>query len=394
MMMTDVNYDETQVPEYTLPDPLITADGQTIRDVMEWKSHQRPRLLQIFEQDVYGLAPPLPQSPPQAVSILEDLVLDGLAIRKQINVHILDNSSDPIMTIMLYLPVKTHEPVDIFLGLNFKGNHALEADDRIQISQGWLAINDSTELERGSDSSRWSLERIISRGYGLATVYHGDVSSDLKEGYGNNIASYFYREGQTQPDDHEWGAIGAWAWGLRRAMDYLQDEPLVNRIMLMGHSRLGKAALWAAAQDERCALVISNNSGCMGAALSRRAFGETVGIMNTNWSRWVCRDFHQYTGKESDLPIDQHTLISLIAPRPVYIASAEEDRWADPLGEFLGGYHANPVYELYGKQGLPIDKQPHCISQRWAQSAIIFAQVGMMSRIMIGAVIWILLICI
>ena len=357
--MPDINYDESRVPQYSLPNPLALDNGHTIQDAKEWKSYQAPRLLKIFENEIYGQAPRLPQLSASATVLAVDTVFDGLAIRSQLSVPLLDQSSSPRMTIMLYLPTEATQAVDIFLGLNFNGNHSIEADDRILISDGWSAHNDSADLTRGSSASRWSLQRILSRGYGVATIYHGDISTDLREGYGNNIYSYFYKDGQTEPESNEWGAIGAWAWGLRRAMDYFyRHESSVKRVMLMGHSRLGKAALWAAAQDERAALVISNNSGCMGAALSRRAFGETVEQMNTNWSRWVCRDFHQYSGKESDLPIDQHTLISLIAPRPVYIASAEDDLWADPYGEFLGGYHANPVYHLYGKQGLPAEEQP------------------------------------
>jgi len=357
--MTDINYDESKVPQYNLPNPLALDDGRIIQDVNEWESYQRPRLLNIFENEIYGQAPPLPQSIASATLLAEDTVFDGLAIRKQLSVPLLDQKSSPTMTIMLYLPTDVIQPVDIFLGLNFNGNHSIETDERILISQGWSAHNDLADVTRGTSSSRWSLERILSRGYGVATIYHGDISTDLREGYGNNIFSYFYHDGQTQPESHQWGAISAWAWGLRRAMDYLYEhESSAKRILLIGHSRLGKAALWASAQDERCALVISNNSGCMGAALSRRAFGETVKQINTNWSRWVCTDFHQYSDKESDLPVDQHTLISLIAPRPVYIASAEDDLWADPYGEFLGGYHANPVYHLYGKQGLPTDEQP------------------------------------
>lgn len=357
--MSDVNYDETQVPTYSLPDPLALEDGRIIQDVDEWTTHQRLHLLNIFENEIYGQAPPLPQSIPDATLLAEETVFDGLAIRKQLSIQLLDTQSTPTMTIALYLPRQVTQPVDIFLGLNFNGNHSIEADENILISSGWLANNDPANLARGSSSSRWSLQRILSRGYGVATIYHGDISTDLRDGYENNIFSHFYREGQTQPESHQWGAISAWAWGLRRAMDYFyQHETSVNQIMLIGHSRLGKAALWATAQDERCALVISNNSGCMGAALSRRAFGETVEQINTNWSRWLCRDFHQYNAKESTLSIDQHTLISLIAPRPIYIASAEEDLWADPYGEFLGGYHANPVYHLHGKQGLPADEQP------------------------------------
>jgi hypothetical protein len=270
------------------------------------------------------------------------------------------------MELLLYLPRSVKGPVPVFTGLNFSGNQSVSQDTGIHLSTRWIDNNSqkgitnnrATEVPRGGEASRWPVAEIISRGYGLATAYYGDLEPDYPEGWKTGIRTTLQSELNINAD--EWGAIGAWAWGLSRMMDYLETDNSVNgkQVVITGHSRLGKAALWSAANDTRFAIIVSNNSGEGGAALSKRWYGETIARINTSFPHWFCSKYKEYNGKANLLPVDQHILLALMAPRPLYVASASEDQWADPKGEFFSAKNAEPVYALFGKKGLGVTDMP------------------------------------
>ena len=248
------------------------------------------------------------------------------------------------------------------MGVNFTGNWGVCDDPAIIIPEGKKQRKYSVleNLDRGASASRWPLEQILSAGYGVVTFYRGDADPDFHDGFHNGITPMIYKKGQDWPEPDQWGAISAWAWALSRTLDYcgLDSDIDEKKVAVIGHSRLGKAALWAGATDERFAVVISNCSGEGGAALFRRQFGESVQDLNRHFPHWFCANFHNYNGRDSELPFDQHELLACIAPRPLYVASADADSWADPKGEFLAAREASKVYEFLGVPGLAVSEWP------------------------------------
>ena len=361
-----INQDESKVPPYILPDPLVRADGKRITSSQQWLQYQRSVMLKLFADNVYGRMPGKPKNMWFKVYSIDSNALQGKAIRKQVTIFFNSTASAPSMDLLLYLPRSAKKPVPVFIGLNFYGNQTIHADSGIHLSTRWvmndeklgLINNVATGTSRGKDASKWAVEEVINRGYGLATAYYGDLEPDHPDGWKTGVRTTMKRE--LSINENEWGAIGAWAWGLSRIMDYLETDAAVDakKVVITGHSRLGKACLWAAANDQRFAIVVSNNSGEGGAALSKRWFGETIEKINTSFPHWFVAAYKQYNKHPELLPVDQHILLALIAPRPLYVASAAEDLWADPKGEFLSAKNAEPVYALFGKRGLGVTEMP------------------------------------
>lgn len=360
----EFTYRENEVPAYTLPDPLQGSDGKAVTTAEDWAASRRPEILDLFKTHVYGRAPLGRPSALRFELLEEDRgALDGLAVRKQVRMILSKDSAAPRPEMLIYLPASASGPVPLFLTLNFRGNHTVWPDPEIHLAPKPRKPEESTEAhrqrledERGSRAGRFAVPLILSRGYGLITIYYEDLVPDnakvTDRGLRHAFASTDGKEG--------WGTIAAWAWGLQRALDYCETDGDIDsaRVSVMGHSRLGKTSLWAGAVDERFAMVISNDSGCGGAALSRRHYGETVKRINTSFPHWFCDNFKQYNDNEAALPVDQHMLIALMAPRPVCVGSADQDLWADPHGEFLACLNASPVYELLGRKGVDVKAMP------------------------------------
>ena len=373
------NYEEKDVHAYTLLDPLTLANGKPVRKAKTWFKQRRPEILQLFEQNVYGRTPAQARVPLRyKVEEAGTPALNGSAVRRQVTIFFTaKGEAGPRMHLLVYLPAKVAGPTPVILGLNFQGNQTISTDPGILLHETWLrdppigSPNDPkkpvtynrgmpAESSRGRQSQEWQLEEVIRRGYGLATVYYGDIEPDFADGMQYGIRPLFLTAGQTEPAPDEWGAVGAWAWGLSRALDYLLTDPRIDgrHIAVTGHSRLGKTADWAAAQDTRFAAVLSTESGKGGQSLYRRNLGESISHLVNPYGYWFCRNFRQWVGRDSEIPADGNLLLALIAPRPLYVASAEEDRWSDPRGEFLSAVNVGGVYQLLGKQGLGIEQMP------------------------------------
>jgi hypothetical protein len=358
------------------PDPLVLQNGVRVQTRSVFEQQRRGEILRMFEENVYGRTP-LTTMPLRVVSSeVDSEALGGLAIRKQIAIAV-GPHGNLVWHLLLYTPAHIHGPVPVIVGLNFDGNQTVNADPGIRLDSVWVrdpalknvplakelsrhVLQPADKTTRGAAASQWQIEKILARGYGLATIYGGDIEPDFNGGIGYGVRPLFYSRAQSLPTADDWGAIGAWAWGMSRIADVLSADKNVDpqKLIAFGFSRFGKTALWAAAQDKRFALVLSNESGQAGASLSHRQQGEPVDHAMLAFPYWFCANYQHYLGRVQDLPVDGHLLLALIAPRPLYVGSAIADPFSDPEGEFLAAKAVTPVYKLYGEQGISDDSIP------------------------------------
>ena len=355
-----VNYDETQVGSYTLPDPLVLANGKRVSSAETWWKQRRPEIVALFEANMHGRSPGRPPRMSFDVFDKGTPVFGGKALRRQVDIRFSDDPGAPKIPLLLYLPAPGGKPAPLLLHLSFSANSSTIDDPGVRPGEVWNRDRKKVTAPSGARGPRLPLDDFLAAGFGVATMYYGDIEPDFPGGLALGVRSLFLKPGQSEPGPEEWGAIAAWAWGLSRAMDYLETDPSVdaNRVAIMGVSRLGKTVLWAGARDTRFALVVSCCSGEGGGSLSRRDYGETVKHLNQNFPHWFCGNYRQFSDRVNQLPVDAHMLLSLIAPRPVYLSTGDQDRWADPKGEFLTAVAADPVYRLLGRPGLGADQMP------------------------------------
>lgn len=326
--------------ELSLPDPLVSNNGTKVTSAEQWQSQRRAEVLELFREHVYGRNPlERPSTLAFKVTATDPKAMEGAATRKLVTISYRGPGGEGAIHLVLFVPNARPKPAPCFLLICNRGQENIDPT-------------------RQQKSPFWPAEQIVARGYAAAAFFNGDVAPDEKANRWTKGAHAIFDRPPRAPD--AWGTIGAWAWGASRVLDYLETDPLIDRkrVAVVGHSRGGKTALWAGAQDERFAMAVSNDSGCTGAKLARVAGGESVQKINTAFPHWFCENYKRYNEHPETLPVDQHELIALMAPRPVYVASASEDANANPRAEFMAARAASPVYALFKLQGLAAKEFP------------------------------------
>ena len=357
-----VNYDEDAIPPYTLPELLTLENGKQITDSKTWMNERRPKLLEAIAALQYGKTPPAPNSLSFEVFEKESEALNGIAIRRQVRLYLTENSKAHPMDLLIYLPKNSNGKVPLFFTISFTANNLTVDDPGVRVGEIWTSDGKKVKADQPSRFRATNVEQFIDAGYGFATVYYGDIDPDFKDGFEHGIRKEFLKSGETNPQKDEWGTISAWSWGLSRAMDYFEKDEQINakKIALMGVSRLGKTVLWTGIRDPRFKMIIASCSGEGGAALARRDYGENIKHMSdsSRYGYQFAPNYHEYSTHVNDFPFDAHTLVAMIAPRPLLLQTGNTDYWSDPKGEFLAAQEASKVYELFGEKGPQNNEMP------------------------------------
>ena len=369
-----VNYDETKVQPYTLEDPLVFTDGTKVENAVDW-SRRRREILDIFSKEMYGKEPPLPETLDIKV-VDEKISCAGFAIRKRFRMGFKKDGSGPKIDWILYRPRHAKGPVPVIVFLNYRGNHELTNDPDVKPTSGWCKSSARTDGHRASERTRGAMtdpasnsylpmNSILARGYAVMSACYCEVSPDpINPAWGEkefpqdtfSYTGVFDLWPKRNPKgESEISSMGAWAWALSRAVDYVHTDSSLdsNRIVATGCSRLAKAALLASARDERIAVCVPVQTGGGGCPLSKRNYGETVQVLMLSFSHWFCKAYGKYAKEPwNTLPFDQHLLLASIAPRALLVLGFD-NRWYDPKGEYLAVKAASPVWEFLGAGQFP-----------------------------------------
>ncbi|MDR3638765.1 MAG: acetylxylan esterase [Isosphaeraceae bacterium] len=348
-----------------LPDPLVTFAGGRVRTRSQWTEERRPELKRLFQHYMYGDMPAAPRDIKFTVEREDRRFFDGKATKREVTIAF-GPAGAPKIQVLLVVPNDRKSPAPVFVGPNFAGNHTVVKDPTVALPTAWMPAhfpgvtdNRATATSRGTQVDVWAIDDAVARGYAVATFYCGDVAPD-HPGRVDGVFPSFREPGRNDGGPTEWGAVAAWAWGVSRVVDYLVTDHDIDRerIAVVGHSRLGKAAIVAAAFDERLALAIPHQAGCGGTAPSRGKVGESVKQINERFPHWFSGVFKTFNTQPERLPFDQNGLVALVAPRPVLFTNAVEDQWANPEGQFQVLKAADPVYRFLGAGGLDADEMP------------------------------------
>ena len=340
-----------------MPNPLVTRGGAKLETKRDWFERGRPELKALFDHYMYGTAPDAPSVVSSKVEREDDRFLAGKATLREITLKFGPAGAPPIH-LLLIVPNDRKRRAPVFVGPNFYGNHTVVADPKVALPTVWVSQRAPSKKAggtpgdgRGTQVDTWAADAVVGRGYALATFYCGDVAPD-HPGHTDGVHPHY--------PGYDWGTVRAWAWGTSRVADYLTTLPEIDRakMAVVGHSRLGKAALVAGAYDDRFAVVISHQAGCGGSAPSRGKVGESVKQINDHFPHWFNAAFKTFNDRAEALPMDQHELVALVAPRAVLFSNAQDDAWANPEGQFQALKAAEPVYKLLKAGGLESDLTP------------------------------------